>query len=92
MKNYMTPALFAAAFISVGTVAHAADLKNMDAVSYTLYVETEEATKTVVIGPNETIKDICVDCYIAIEDNDSDISIATEPKLVIKNGQLVIEE
>ncbi len=92
MKKYRMTTAIIASFLCLGAIAQAADLKNTDEASYTIYVETDDATKTLTIGPNETVADICSDCYIGIEETDSGISVEKEVMIVIRNGQLVIED
>jgi len=77
-------------FVTLGMTAYAADLQNMDDKSYTIYLETDNDTKTIVIGPHETISDVCSECYISIEDTESAMSIEKEPLIMIKDGQLVM--
>lgn len=92
MNKYRITTAIIATFLGLGAMAQAADLKNTDEASYTIYIETDDATKTLVISPHETLADICSDCYIGIEETDSGVSVENEAMIIIRNGQLVIED
>lgn len=89
-KFKMTCALFTAV-AALSSSAFAADLKNMDDVSYTIYFETEDTSKTLAIGPGESLSDLCSDCYISVEETESGVSVSGEALVVIRDGQLFIE-
>jgi len=69
---------------------YAADLVNGDSVSYTIFVDTDEGSKTITVAPNETISDICSDCYIEIDGNPKGVTIDNESLVTIKDGELIL--
>ena len=71
---------------------YAADLENVDESSYTIFVDLDETSSILTIGPKETISDICKDCYLEIDGNRNGMSIDQEPKVIIKDGKLIIEK
>ena len=70
---------------------YAADLVNADEISYTIFVDLDETSSILTIGPKETISDICTDCYLEIDGNPDGVSIDQEQKVIIKDGKLIIE-
>ncbi|HPF45906.1 MAG: hypothetical protein KDF58_08835 [Alphaproteobacteria bacterium] len=69
---------------------YAADLVNSDNVSYTIFVDTDDGSKTITIAPNETISEICSDCYLEIDGNPKGVTIENEPIVTIKDGKLSV--
>lgn len=83
----------ATAYIALFNVGlKAADLVNTDDLSYTIFVDLDDTSSIITIAPQETIPDICTDCYIEIEGNSDGVSIDLQEKVVIKDGKLVLEE
>ncbi|MFC7049583.1 hypothetical protein [Emcibacter nanhaiensis] len=77
--------------LAAAAPALAADLKNNDDVAYEVYVETSELEQTVTIGANETLGDLCHDCYVEIVDTGSALTIGEEEHVTITDGQLSAE-
>lgn len=69
----------------------AADLVNSDEISYTVYIDLDDTSSIITIGPKETISNICNDCYIEIDGDPDGVSIDQEPKVLIKDGKLIID-
>ncbi|MDG1708678.1 MAG: hypothetical protein P8H03_07935 [Emcibacteraceae bacterium] len=70
----------------------AADLINTDEISYTVFADLDDTASIITIGPNETVSDICRDCYLEIDGDSEGVSIDQEPKVIIKDGKLIIED
>ncbi len=73
------------------TNLYAADLVNTDETSYTVFVDLDDISSILTIGPKETISEICKNCYLEIKGNPDGVSIDQEPKVIIKGGKLIIE-
>ena len=70
---------------------YAADLENVDESSYTIFVDLDETSSILTIGPKETISDICDACYLELCGTGKGRCIDQEPKVIIKDGKLIIE-
>jgi hypothetical protein len=57
----------AAPFAFVPAVG-AVDLRNEDAVEYQVQVTRNDVTRTIVIRPGQTIRNLCTACEISIEE------------------------
>ncbi len=69
----------------------ATDLKNMDNVTYKIQVETENGVKTITVKPKQVIKNICSNCFIAIEDTESEFIVDDEDTVFIKDGKIIVQ-
>ena len=69
----MSVKLLAVLSLMVPAFANSANLVNKDDQAYNVYVDTDDQSVTVTIGPNETITDICDECYIEIDGNPDDL-------------------
>ncbi|MCF8473455.1 MAG: hypothetical protein K9G26_02055 [Emcibacter sp.] len=81
-----------ATFLILATPSFATDLKNLDNVTYSIYIELDENEQILTINPNETLTDVCTLCYIGMEDSENGISIQYQTKVYIKNGQFTTEK
>ncbi len=92
MSKIRTVLLSLSVFFLTSCTAFAADLVNSDDVSYTIFIDLDNTSRTVTIAPRETITAICRDCYIEIDGNPDGVSIDNEEKVVIKGGNLIVED
>jgi len=69
----------------VGSV-FSADLTNNDDVSYTIKVETDTETTTIIIGAGEVIKDICNECVIFMDGSEEPFDVYEGDVVFIADG------
>lgn len=92
MSKVIQTVIVIVTFFISNSVVVAADLVNSDEVSYTIFVDLDDASKTITIAPKEKISDVCRNCYIEIDGNPDGVSIDNEPLVIIKDGKLFFEE
>ena len=85
-KTLTTVAFFLSAF---PLVSYSADLINADDKTYTVFIDLDDSSTTIEIGPMQTISDICDECYIEIDGNPDGLVVEGQEKVVIKNGSLL---
>lgn len=81
-----------ASLLLIGNATYAADLVNTDDVAYVVYVDTDDESETKQIAPNGTITEICTDCYIELDGNPKGVNVKEGEKVVIKEGNLIVEK
>ena len=77
--------------LGIGRPTGAVDLRNEDSVEYQVHITRNDVSRVVVIRPRQTIRNICNECEISIEEIGVVEAVGSQIA-IIRGSYLMVDE